>query len=35
MTLDPFDGRSGSSSWMTRLPFFFCFSAISFFSASM
>ena len=34
-TLLPFGCLSGSSSWMTRLPFLRCFSAISFFSASM
>ena len=35
ITFEPLPGASELVSWMTRLPFFFCFSAISAFSASI
>ena len=35
ITFDPLVGASELVSWITRLPFFFCFSAISAFKASM
>ena len=35
ITLDPLAGASDEGSWMILLPFFFCFSSISFLSASI